>query len=234
MNRHLDEGQLHDFREGLLSGAEEARVSAHLEECPVCRETLGALVRLGAGLAGLNQDAEPPRDLWPQILWRIGERSPGGATEGHVPQAETGSPAYPRRFHLRAWQLIAAGLVISLLSGGSVWLLLSGRGQNPGTLVEAPVSTDAVPAGLEEAFGEYEATVSGLEELLAQGEGVLDPETVRVLEENLAIIDGAITEAREALSRDPGSNVLRRLLTENLRRKVELLRHAAVAVRAET
>jgi hypothetical protein len=235
MNRHIDEGLLHDLREGFLSGEEEQRVRAHLEECPRCRREVEALAQLSTDLAGLPQDVEPSRDLWPQILWRMGDEA---GAEGDAPPfspVRTGRTlAGGRRINLPAWQLLAASLAVALLSGGSVWLFMSEEGDGPETVAETSAPILAVPAGLEEAFGEYETNVSGLEEILAEGREVLDPETVRVSEDNLAIIDEAISEAREALSRDPGSNVLRRLLTENLRRKVALLRHAAVAVRAET
>jgi hypothetical protein len=76
--------------------------------------------------------------------------------------------------------------------------------------------------------------VSDLEEVLEKGRGVLDDETVRILEENLQTIDDAINEAQAALAQDPGSKVLARFLTENLRRKIDLLRHAAEAVYANT
>ena len=70
--------------------------------------------------------------------------------------------------------------------------------------------------------------------VLERGREVLDPGTVRVLEENIRVMGGAIREAREALVQDPGSKVLRRLLSENLRTKLELLRHATVAVLSNT
>jgi hypothetical protein len=129
---------------------------------------------------------------------------------------------------------VAASVAVALFSGGSVWLLMKSPSGQPHPVAESPAPSLAVPAGLEEAFGEYERTVASLETILEEGKEVLDPGTVQVLEDNLAIIDNAIDESREALNRDPGSNVLRRLLTENLLRKAALLKHAAVAVRAQT
>jgi hypothetical protein len=76
--------------------------------------------------------------------------------------------------------------------------------------------------------------VADLEAALEQGRHVLDPETIRVLEESLAIIDKAIHDARGALDQDPGSPVVRRILAENLRLKVSLLRHAVSAVYTNT
>ncbi len=92
----------------------------------------------------------------------------------------------------------------------------------------------AQTAGWMDAFGGYDQALSDLEMVLEEGRDVLDPETVKVLQENLATIDQAIEQSREALYRDPGSLVLQRLLSENLRRKIDLLRHAALAVLANT
>ena len=88
--------------------------------------------------------------------------------------------------------------------------------------------------GWVEAYGGFDEAVADLEAALEQGRHVLGPETIRVLEENLAIIDKAIQDAREALATDPGSPVVRRILAENLRWKVNLLRHAVSAVYANT
>ena len=71
-------------------------------------------------------------------------------------------------------------------------------------------------------------------DLYEEGRTVLDPETVRLLEENLAIIDQAIEESRAALAQDPGSGLLRRILTDTMRRKMDFLRQAAVAIYANT
>jgi hypothetical protein len=48
--------------------------------------------------------------------------------------------------------------------------------------------------------------------------------TVRVVRENLAIIDRAIADARIALQKDPGNAYLNFHLAQTMRRKVELLR----------
>jgi hypothetical protein len=47
---------------------------------------------------------------------------------------------------------------------------------------------------------------------------------VRVVRQNLAVIDRAIAEARTALERDPANTYLNLHLADTMRRKVELLR----------
>ena len=85
-------------------------------------------------------------------------------------------------------------------------------------------------AGFGDAYGGYEDAITDLEEVLERGREVLDPATIAILEENLGTIDRAIQEAGEALENDPASTVLQRILGDNIRLKVEVLRKAAVAV----
>lgn len=258
MTPHVDDGLLQDFQEGLLPPEVEEEVRRHLAECSRCRRELETLAGLLDAMAELPQEAQPSRDLWPQVAWRItGERASAedaGAGGAEVDQvAEWGGVSRGdgvgggslaedrfgarrlrgRRINLAAWQLLAASLVVALVSGASVWAFLSGRGGEEGPMtVSAPwIAQQAV---LDQAYGGYDEAVADLESALEQGRHVLGPETVLVLEENLAIIDQAIQEAREALALDPGSAVVRRILAENLRWKVSLLRHAVSAVYTNT
>jgi hypothetical protein len=66
--------------------------------------------------------------------------------------------------------------------------------------------------------------VAELEAALAANKGQLESTTVKVINQNLAIIDQAIDQARQALAADPGSSYLSNHLAGALRQKVELLR----------
>ena len=258
MTPHVDDGLLQDFQEGLLPPEVEEEVRRHLAECSQCRRELETLADLLDAMAELPQEAQPSRDLWPQVAWRITgtqagaeDAGAGGAEVDKV--AEWGGVSRGdgvgggglaedrfgvrrlrgRRINLAAWQLLAASLVVALVSGASVWAFLSGRGGEEGPMA-VPAPWIAQQAALDQAYGGYDEAVADLESALEQGRHVLGPETVLVLEENLAIIDRAIQEAREALASDPGSAVVRRILAENLRWKVSLLRHAVSAVYTNT
>jgi hypothetical protein len=228
MTWHPEETQLQDHLEELLPPEEDEQVRSHLAECTACRQELEALADLRAGLATLPREAEPSRDLWPQVAWRMGQ----GSTS--TPRREAVARRSGRRLVVPAWQLAAASLVVALLSGGSVWLILSGGQQNPPSIATTAPQTSAAAAGLFQPFQPYEEAVADLESVLEQGRQYLDEETVRVLEENLTIIDRAILEAQEALRMDPGSKILQRVLSGSLRKKVDLLRQAASVVYANS
>jgi hypothetical protein len=241
MTRHIDESVLHDFREGLLDSDLERQVREHLDACPECREELQALCALLGGLGGLPVEAQPSRDLWPQIAWRVEAakargRTSADATEESKPATLDSPSLGPRRsrwIQLQAWQLLAASIALMVISGASVWVFL-GRGTDPGGSLGQMTIAPAHFVGWEEAYGGYDEAVADLEDVLERGREVLDPETVRVLEESLLAIDQAIQEAGEAVRADPASPVLQRFLADNLRKKMDLLRKTALAVHANT
>jgi hypothetical protein len=204
-----------------LSAAERARISAHLEGCAECRATLGEL-RGVAERARTLADQTPAADLWPGIEARI-----------HAAAAPASPPFTPvrqptRRISFTIPQLVAAGLALMLLSGGTVWVARMG---GPGADFE-PISAQVTPAAdrppLTPASDTgYAATVVDLERTLADGRARLAPETVRVLENNLREIDRAIDQCRTALAADPASVYLNSHLANAQRRKLTLLRRAA-------
>ncbi len=94
-----------------------------------------------------------------------------------------------------------------------------------------------VPSGAEATvadfgFVRYDAAIADLERVLAQHRAQLDPATVRVIEDNLRIIDRATAQARRALAADPANPYLNGHLADQMRRKVELLRQATALIHA--
>ena len=191
------EAKLNEYVDGTLGVAERAAVEAHLAGCAGCREALAQLRALVAGARGLPQAIEPARDLWASIERRIVQRATWNM----------------RRVWWRGAVAAAAVLVIAL----GLYRLLP-----PSTALYRPAGEGwvAVQADLDRASDE-------LSRILAVERERLRPETVALLERNLAVIDTAIAESRAALARDPASAELRRFFAAAARQKVELLRWAA-------
>jgi hypothetical protein len=101
-------------------------------------------------------------------------------------------------------QLLAAGLAVAVLSAGGVWAALGGAGvpSGPAGALGPAGSSAAQPRVVLAA---YEPAMSDLEEEYQRRRDELDPETVQVVERNLAIIDVAIREASAALAADLGT-----------------------------
>jgi hypothetical protein len=89
----------------------------------------------------------------------------------------------------------------------------------------APTNPDAALAA---AYDDprYDETIAELQNLLDHERSNLDPNTVKVVEKNLAIIDKAVMEARRAVAADPSSLYLREHLARVMMQKVSLLRQA--------
>lgn len=75
---------------------------------------------------------------------------------------------------------------------------------------------------------ELTGEIGRLQAMLRQRKGELDPATVKVVEDNLALIDRAVSQARAAMAGDPASGFLSKRMDEALQKKLELLRTVAM------
>jgi hypothetical protein len=74
----------------------------------------------------------------------------------------------------------------------------------------------------------YDEEIGKLRAIVKERRAQLDPGTVAVLEQSIAVIDSAIAQSRAALAKDPASGFLATQLNHSLEKKVELLRTAAL------
>jgi hypothetical protein len=202
-----------------LSPRERMEIEAHLDTCADCRAVLGELRAVTARAASLV-DTRPPGDLWPGIAARI---DASGGAAGIVPFRARAR----RRITFTIPQLIAASLALMVVSGAIVWSLrLAGPRTDIPSIVasDRPQAAQPVPANFADAY--YEEAIADLEKTLEAGRNRLDPQTIRVLEENLLAIDRAIDQSRAALAKDPANRFLNTHLASARQRKLALLRSA--------
>lgn len=240
MSEHWTD-RLSEYLDGELEAPDRTACEGHLQECEACAATVEELRSLVSD-AALLPDLPPERDLWPDIEARLPARAaPAGGADPSAPEHagwiapdETGVISLAerrRRVVMTVPQLIAAAIALVLLSAGSVWLMLPGAA---GTLADAGAAAPTAGSGATAAAvpvvltgTAYDDVVAELEREFDRRRTELDPETIRVVESNLAIIDDAIAEARAALESDPSSGFLSTHLANAMRRKVDLLRQAA-------
>jgi predicted anti-sigma-YlaC factor YlaD len=206
--------RLSEYLDGDLPEPDRAALEAHLDTCRDCGETLAGLRRMVMRARSL-EDRAPARDLWTGVAQRIGA-----------------APSR-RRIAFSVPQLLAAGVALAVLSGGSAWLLHPDA-TRVASVEPTPQPTGALPVSTvgNATVRGYDAAVDDLERVLADGRGRLDTATVRVLEQNLALIDRAIAQARRAVAADSANLYLNSHLAETMRRKIDLLRQAAALVSA--
>ena len=120
-----------------------------------------------------------------------------------------------RRISLPSWALAAAAVLLIALSSGVTALLL--RHSPPPAQISASISP------LET---QYAAAAADLGAALEQARSRLSPETIATIMRNLAVIDSALAESRQALARDPGNTSLEQLVIVAWRQKMDFLRRA--------
>jgi len=205
----LDE-RLDDWIDGTLPEAEAREVEAHLGECASCRDGAQKLRTVLAHATALPRSVAPARDLWPGIASRI---------ERERRFAWTGSPA--------AWLAVAAAVVFATLA-----VMAYQRPPSPEVVVitnppagpAARPATAALDPGLQEMERDYQAASNALLLALQERKDQMSEETLKSVEQNIAVIDRALSEVREALAKDPASPELGQMLMSTHRKKVEVLR----------
>lgn len=216
--------RLSAYLDGDLSPAEREELKAHLAGCTECAATLVDLERIVVGARSL-EDRPPGRDLWPGIAQRL-ERSSEPAV---TPLASRRRGAF-RRFSFTLPELAAAAVALMVLSGGAVWWARSDGGADRAETTASAGSTSA-PADMvlaaDKGEAGYAAAIAQLERVFEESKDRLDPETVRAVEANLAIIDQAILQTQQALETDPNSTYLHGHLANTRQQKIEVLRDAA-------
>ncbi len=210
--------RLSEYLDGELDSTERAALDAHLATCGVCFATLGELKRVVARAQAL-EDSQPDKDLWPRIRARL---TPEHGSAG-VGEARHAATTARRRFTFSVPQLLAASVALVLMSGGAVGIAMHQKPSNTPVPAAARLHERGMVAAASWT-GTTDAAIADLQATLTQNESRLDTTTVRIVRQNLAIIDRAIAEARTALQKDPGNAYLNLHLADTMRRKVELLR----------
>jgi len=120
----------------------------------------------------------------------------------------------PRRLSLPiGWLAAAAVLLVAATSALTI------------ALVRRPVAE--APSGFASTEARYAASALELATVYRQSRDSLAPATRVVLERNLAVIERALGEAREALRADPANRAIEDMVVAAYRRKIAFLERAA-------
>ena len=213
MTCHELELRLDDWIDGALDADAAREVAEHLRGCEACRAEERRLRQLLAHATALPRSVAPPRDLWPGIAERIGDRWSFFGLRGLQPLLLAAAAAVA---------LALAALVQTGVGPQSVrTVAMPGASPSTGALVSAATVSDPVLAAAER---EYEDAAKALLEALQRRRGGLPAEDLARVEANLQVIDRALAEVREALVKDPANPELNRMLVATHRKKVDVLR----------
>jgi anti-sigma factor RsiW len=233
MTHHLSTERMHDMVDGLLPPAEEQAAREHLATCAACRRARDDLAAVVAEVGALPQAATVPEGVWEGIEARMSLSLAGRGEVRETDAAAVLELPVRRRLAFTLPQLAAAAIVVALLSSGTVWMAMSRPSAETSVTAEAPGPGQQLgPAARVAASGDaaYDQALLELQTLVDRGRGVLAPETVQALDRSLETIDEAISNIREALAKDPSSQLLARMLVDQQRTKLRVLRQAATAM----
>jgi anti-sigma factor RsiW len=211
------QARLQDLLDGELAGEERATVESHLATCLPCRRELAALEAVIDRAHALPRELTPERDLWPAVEARIG---------GAVHSASFASGRLPRWGWLAVAALVAAmiGLPLALRQSTDAGGHDAGREAAAAIAPPAPIEASQLlaKAGLARHEDGTQHSRIDLEVTIERQRGVLPPEVVDTLKENMRILDDAVGELRAALDDDPLNRRLNLLLAARYQQESEL------------
>lgn len=207
MNVDDREARLNDYLDGVLTPDEVSAVEAELAHDPTYRALEASLRRVLDEAAALPKTVVPERDLWAGIEARLEGRS-------------TRRSDFAARYR---YPLLAASFAAVFFAG--VFFAQYQQDVNPPDLATSLTSNDdsSELALVEAEYGEARAL---LVQALDNSRDRLSPETLAVVDENLAVIANAIAEIRQALEQEPGNRQLMHSLVAAYDREVDLLQQA--------
>ncbi|NOT33589.1 MAG: hypothetical protein HOP12_05385 [Candidatus Eisenbacteria bacterium] len=250
--------RLSEHLDGTLDAATLREVDSHLAGCASCRAVRAELERV-RDAARVMDPIAPSRDLWPAIEARLAARTAQAPLAAARPASDAepqrvlrlpGARWWERRFSLGLPQALAAAVLLVAVAGGLSWLsmrqqpsrVVASREPGPQSLAPGAPAPSVSPGlssdpGADAVFASvdprYDATIAELQRVLVHERANLDTSTVRIVEQNLGLIDRALGEAQRALENDPSNAYLRFHLAATMKRKVELLRRATVIAGAQ-
>jgi tetratricopeptide (TPR) repeat protein len=216
--------RLDDYVDGELSEADFHAVELHVAGCAACRDEERLLRAVLSHAQALPREKTPRADLWPGIKERIASGEGGRATNV-LPFARrlVGSGPGLTAVAATAAALVALAVGLSLRPRPARETPLAG---GPPLVSSTPAieNVSAGPGPLLDAEADYERATAALLNALEARRSSLAPETLKNVEENLAVIDRALEEVRQALKKDPTNPELTRMLASTHRKKVDVLR----------
>lgn len=210
------QARLGDVIDGGAPPAEVAGIRAHIETCAACQALAADLERLRSAARGLGP-ITPPDHVWLQVA---------GQLRLDAQAADSGAASLAAGRATRQWLGIAAALVLI-----TIGLYAAGRMATPASPgnVTAESTVESVDEELRLALDHYENAIAHLKSLAGESDS-LDPAVAAMLDQNMAIIDTALTESKAALLDDPASQPARASLFEALSQKVNVLQATAVLI----
>ena len=229
MNCHEIELELGDYVDGTLAPERASAVASHVNTCVRC----GALVADFTAIRGAVRTLEPQMPaahVWTHLAAMLAQEQHVAAVE----PAQRTMPWWRLATGALAWKPLAAAAAMVVLLTGATWVAWHDASTRVGSYQRAstPPAQGETTLAPEVQLAEqgYSTAIGDLEKVTQEQGGSLDPETAKVMKANLAVIDQAIGQSREALKTEPANSTARESLFDALRSKVQLLQDTVALI----
>ncbi|HVQ36897.1 MAG TPA: zf-HC2 domain-containing protein [Pyrinomonadaceae bacterium] len=232
MNCEKCQDLISDFLDGSLSLDDHSTLNSHLEECLGCadvRHDLESLV--GFCRTQRGQYSAPPNEqaMWLRIRNVIESEPPAVATA----PVKTGGNFWTNWIS-RSWELsfaqLSAAAAIMVLVVSLTTVVGVRRWQSGGTgsgLALADDGLNAPHVKLKNRLSQQQQTIAHWNQRVDFNKARWNPQMRETFERNLKVIDEAVNDSFEALSRNPHDEVSEEMLNAALNEKLSLLKEFA-------
>jgi anti-sigma factor RsiW len=231
MNCEKCQDLISDFLDGALSHQDQSTLSAHLEECLHCadvRNDLQAIV--GFCRTHRGEYTAPPNEnaLWLRIRNMIEAGANPAVATAPAPGKQTRSKFWTswtgRSWELSFPQLAASAAIIVLVVSLSTFVGLK-RFQSGASAIPQGSSGDATLnlANVRERVSQQEQMISYWNQRVEFNKSRWSPQMREIFDRNLKVIDQAVNDSMDALSRNPGDDFSKEMLNSALNEKLSLL-----------
>ena len=208
---------LGDYVDGTLDERSRIEVEAHLASCERCRAVVADFSVIRQAALSLEPEL-PPAHVWTKLSAAF--------------EAERRSSFHGWGF---SWQQSLAASARHDHARREPGLDRQGTGPRQQFVGTPRVGndherTDLGQSGIRPRRSAVHSAIAGLESITKSEQSALDMETADVLQANLTVIDGAITESRAALQTEPDNPAAQDSLFDALRSKLELLQDVVALI----
>ena len=223
MNCDTCQELIHDLVDGSITQRDESTLNTHLKECLDCegvRQDLAAIVGFCRTQRGQYEAPPNERALWLRIRNTIEAERPSRATKNSERR-----PSFFGRLMGQSWELslpqlaasaVAIVLLVSLATvvGLRRWGGYGGHADSP--TVEA--------SNIADRFSQRRQVIDYWNQRVELNKARWSPEMRATFDRNMKVIDQAVADSMNDLTRNPHDEVSEQMLNESLNDKLSLLK----------
>jgi anti-sigma factor RsiW len=232
MNCEKCQDLISDFVDGSISHQDQTTLSSHLEECLHCaevRDDLQSIVGFCRTQQGQYEAPPNERALWLRIRNMI---EAGASADAPAPGATRRS--FLKNWTARSWELsfpqlaaMVAAIVLIVSLSTAVGLRRWQRGAVDARFQNGQNSLSVGAIDVRRRVSQQQQLISYWNQRVEYNKARWNPQMRETFDRNLAVIDQAVNDSFDSLSKDPQDEVSQEMLNTALNEKLSLLKEFA-------